>query len=142
MCASVPPLKSFACLPACSSDPCPITCMHAIAIHTILQPWWYWHAVLSWSLWSMQITVQLQSISKCCSRSSDAKVHLLRTSSALVSTRLLTCAGNVVEMKRDAGQTFSFEEIKAGVEQHKPAVLFLCQVHAHLYLLIARTCAC
>ena len=31
-------------------------------------------------------------------------------------------------MKRDAGQTFSFDEIKAGVEQHKPAVLFLCQV--------------
>ncbi|KAK9796979.1 hypothetical protein WJX73_006302 [Symbiochloris irregularis] len=35
--------------------------------------------------------------------------------------------GNVVELKRDAGQTFSLDEIKAAVQEHKPAVLFLCQ---------------
>ena len=34
---------------------------------------------------------------------------------------------NVVEIKADAGKTFSFEELKEAVETHKPAVLFLCQ---------------
>lgn len=34
---------------------------------------------------------------------------------------------NVVELKKEAGKTFSFEELKASVETHKPAVLFLCQ---------------
>lgn len=35
--------------------------------------------------------------------------------------------GDVVELKTDAGTTFSFDTIKSAVEQHKPAVLFLCQ---------------
>ena len=35
-----------------------------------------------------------------------------------------------MELKRDAGQTFSFDEIKAAVEKHKPAAVFLCQVTA------------
>ena len=34
---------------------------------------------------------------------------------------------NVVELKKEAGKTFSFEELKEAVEKHKPAVLFLCQ---------------
>ncbi len=34
---------------------------------------------------------------------------------------------NVVEMKVEAGKTFSYDAIKAAVETHKPAVLFLCQ---------------
>lgn len=34
---------------------------------------------------------------------------------------------NVVELKKEAGKTFSFDELKSAVEAHKPAVLFLCQ---------------
>lgn len=33
----------------------------------------------------------------------------------------------VVELKKEAGKTFTFEELKEAVETHKPAVLFLCQ---------------
>ena len=39
-------------------------------------------------------------------------------------------AAKVVDLKKEAGKGFSFEELKAAVEQHKPAVLFLCQVWA------------
>jgi hypothetical protein len=35
---------------------------------------------------------------------------------------------NVVELKKDAGRTFTFEELKQAVEKNKPSVLFLCQV--------------
>lgn len=34
---------------------------------------------------------------------------------------------NVVEIKVEAGKSFSYEQLKGAVEQHKPAVLFLCQ---------------
>ena len=34
----------------------------------------------------------------------------------------------MVDMKKEAGKTFTYEELKAAVEEHKPAVLFLCQV--------------
>lgn len=34
---------------------------------------------------------------------------------------------NVVELKAEAGETFSLEALTAALEQHKPAVLFLCQ---------------
>jgi len=34
---------------------------------------------------------------------------------------------NVVDLKKEAGKTFSLEELTAAVETHKPAVLFLCQ---------------
>ena len=37
-------------------------------------------------------------------------------------------AVKVVDLKKAAGQTFSHAELKAAVEEHKPAVLFLCQV--------------
>ena len=36
-------------------------------------------------------------------------------------------AGNVIELKVPTGQTFSLEQLTAALEQHKPAVLFLCQ---------------
>ncbi|EIE23124.1 alanine-glyoxylate transaminase [Coccomyxa subellipsoidea C-169] len=35
--------------------------------------------------------------------------------------------GNVVSLETAAGSTLSLEEIKASLDQHKPAVLFLCQ---------------
>jgi alanine-glyoxylate transaminase/serine-glyoxylate transaminase/serine-pyruvate transaminase len=35
--------------------------------------------------------------------------------------------GDVIEMKVPAGQTFSTEELTAAIEQHKPAMVFLCQ---------------
>lgn len=34
---------------------------------------------------------------------------------------------DVVELKKPAGQSFSLEELKASLVQHRPAVLFLCQ---------------
>ena len=37
-------------------------------------------------------------------------------------------AGKVVNMETEAGTSFSYEQIKKTVEEHKPAVLFLCQV--------------
>ncbi len=37
-------------------------------------------------------------------------------------------AVKVVDLKKAAGQTFSYDELKAALEEHKPAVLFLCQV--------------
>lgn len=37
-------------------------------------------------------------------------------------------AGKVVNMETEAGKSFSYEQIKKTVEEHKPAVLFLCQV--------------
>ena len=36
-------------------------------------------------------------------------------------------AGKVVSLDKAAGGTFSLEELTAALEQHKPAVLFLCQ---------------
>ena len=39
------------------------------------------------------------------------------------------CAGKVVNMEQEAGKSFSYEELKTALETHKPAVLFLCQVH-------------
>lgn len=36
--------------------------------------------------------------------------------------------GDVIELKCPAGQTFSQEEVTKALEEHKPAVLFLCQV--------------
>eukprot|EP00889_Picochlorum_renovo_P004271 jgi/Picre1/31301/NNA_006654.t1 len=39
---------------------------------------------------------------------------------------------NVVELKKEAGKTFSFDELKAAVEKEKPAVLFLCQGESSL----------
>lgn len=37
------------------------------------------------------------------------------------------CAGKVITLDKAAGGTFSLEELTAALEQHKPAVLFLCQ---------------
>ena len=37
-------------------------------------------------------------------------------------------AANVVNLEKPVGHGYKFEELKAAVEQHKPAVLFLCQV--------------
>jgi alanine-glyoxylate transaminase/serine-glyoxylate transaminase/serine-pyruvate transaminase len=34
---------------------------------------------------------------------------------------------NVVDLKKEAGKTFSYDELKAAIEEHKPALLFLCQ---------------
>ncbi|KAK9822746.1 hypothetical protein WJX74_003394 [Apatococcus lobatus] len=34
---------------------------------------------------------------------------------------------NVIELKCPPGQSFTFEEVKKAVEEHKPALLFLCQ---------------
>ena len=34
----------------------------------------------------------------------------------------------VVDLRAEPGTSLSYEAIKASVEQHKPAVLFLCQV--------------
>ena len=54
-------------------------------------------------------------------------------------------AAKVVHLKKDAGHTFSFEELKEAVEKNKPTALFLCQacpampsLHAHAYLNLAR----
>ncbi|KAI8464731.1 MAG: alanine-glyoxylate transaminase [Monoraphidium minutum] len=35
--------------------------------------------------------------------------------------------GDVIELKADAGRSFSLAEMTAALEKHKPAVLFLCQ---------------
>ncbi|KAK9813216.1 hypothetical protein WJX72_010906 [[Myrmecia] bisecta] len=35
--------------------------------------------------------------------------------------------GNVIDLKTPAGTSFSLEQLTSAVEQHKPAVLFLCQ---------------
>ncbi len=37
-------------------------------------------------------------------------------------------AGDVIELKAPLGETFSYETLKANVEKHKPALLFLVQV--------------
>jgi hypothetical protein len=37
-------------------------------------------------------------------------------------------AGNVVSLEAEAGTTFSLQQIEEALKQHKPAVLFLCQV--------------
>lgn len=42
----------------------------------------------------------------------------------------LGCPGNVVSLDKVAGGTLSFKEIQDSLVQHKPAVLFLCQVSA------------
>ena len=34
---------------------------------------------------------------------------------------------NVVDLKKEAGKTFGYDELKEAIETHKPAVLFLCQ---------------
>jgi hypothetical protein len=36
-------------------------------------------------------------------------------------------AGEVIQLKAEAGKTFSSAELKAAVAQHKPAILFLVQ---------------
>jgi hypothetical protein len=37
-------------------------------------------------------------------------------------------AGEVIQLKAAAGSTFSIDELKKAVQQHKPAILFLVQV--------------
>lgn len=41
-------------------------------------------------------------------------------------------AAQVVNLEKEAGKAFSFEELSAAVTQHKPAVLFLCQASTPL----------
>ena len=41
---------------------------------------------------------------------------------------LMDCTAKVVNLQKDPGQTYSKDELKAALEQHKPAVLFLTQV--------------
>lgn len=41
--------------------------------------------------------------------------------------RFFCLPGDVIELKVPAGKTFSLTELTAALEQHKPAVLFLCQ---------------
>ena len=43
------------------------------------------------------------------------------------------CAAKVVHLKKPAGKTFSYDELKEAIEKNKPAALFLCQ---------ARRCPC
>lgn len=43
-------------------------------------------------------------------------------------TRDCSAAANVVNLEKEAGKAFSFDELSKAVTQHKPAVLFLCQV--------------
>lgn len=45
---------------------------------------------------------------------------------------MVLCAADVIELKCPPGQSFSFEEVKKAVEEHKPALLFLCQVSERL----------
>ena len=44
--------------------------------------------------------------------------------------RVVPCcrAADVIELKAPAGKTFSYGELKAAVEQHKPTALFVVQV--------------
>ena len=44
----------------------------------------------------------------------------------------LFVAADVIELKCPPGQSFTFEEVKKAVEEHKPALLFLCQVTSDL----------
>ena len=45
----------------------------------------------------------------------------------ILSLECASLAAKVVHLKKDAGHTFSFEELKEAVEKHKPTALFLCQ---------------
>lgn len=45
-----------------------------------------------------------------------------------VLCHVLFCAGEVIQLKAPAGATFSIDELKAAVKEHKPAILFLVQV--------------
>lgn len=42
--------------------------------------------------------------------------------------RLCVPAGEVIQLKAQPGATFSIDELKAAVKEHKPAILFLVQV--------------
>ena len=48
----------------------------------------------------------------------------------------MLCAGDVVNLEKPAGQTYSLEELKSAVEEHKPALLFLVQVLMQQLLLL------
>ena len=37
------------------------------------------------------------------------------------------CAAKVVHLKKEAGKTFSYDELKEAIEKNKPAAVFLCQ---------------
>ena len=39
-----------------------------------------------------------------------------------------SAAANVINLEKEAGKAFSFDELSRAVTEHKPAVLFLCQV--------------
>jgi hypothetical protein len=41
---------------------------------------------------------------------------------------MCVAAGEVIQLKADPGATFSIDELKAAVKEHKPAILFLVQV--------------
>ena len=43
----------------------------------------------------------------------------------------------MVHLKKDAGHTFSYDELKEAVEKHKPTALFLCQASRALKMLRA-----
>lgn len=51
--------------------------------------------------------------------------------SSVVPTKAIhvaACAGEVIQLKAAPGATFSIDELKQAVKEHKPAILFLVQV--------------
>lgn len=55
--------------------------------------------------------------------------HLITLNYALCFV-MLCCAGEVIQLKAEPGATFTIDELKKAVKEHKPAILFLVQVRA------------
>jgi len=51
-------------------------------------------------------------------------------------------AAKVVHLKKPAGKTFSYDELKKAIEENKPAALFLCQARHAFSGFFAATTVC
>ena len=49
---------------------------------------------------------------------------------------MLCTSGDVIQLKAAPGSTFSIDELKKAVKEHKPAILFLVQVSTYMLLCV------
>lgn len=70
-------------------------------------------------------TTREESAMLISSNQSIVKAPESQTSAAAAAA---AAPGDVIQLKKAPGGTFSVDELKAAVAQHKPAILFLVQV--------------
>ena len=61
------------------------------------------------------------------SRTTLLTLSVLQHHMLVFNVGMCRCAAKVVHLKKEAGKTFSYDELKEAIEKNKPAAVFLCQ---------------